>query len=198
MNNFNSFGGVLAAGLRLVSEHSAFADFLYKSTTRFDRLAAIVSAKTGSLDDHVVVDRYMDRHVERFRVNVLTGAGIGMSHDVPLAWALQPTQLGGPQTSEHEKSLLNAIPEKWHNIDYVPAKQIFCRRTEAAFDQLASRFSNSDDVRILNLSRMFDAKSPSKTLYVDHVHYTPEGNRLIAAALFESLYPRLNATASSP
>lgn len=139
------------------------------------RYLAVASTPKEQALDTKPYDRALDEYLVMHK-NML---GIARAHGVPVILAAQPNLFHRKPLSDEEKE----IYKRWDT-----SKPRYAEASAYFFPELDRRYAafvkerSSKDVRLLNMTRMFD--DVKETLYADSCHYNDRGAELVARALF--------------
>ena len=184
--DYFSWAGFLNHMHKILAEHSALVSGFSKLVKRLSPAAQPAGNLSGSAAEQPMGE-LVQRHVSRYRGNVLASIGLTQVHGIGLAYFLQPTLLPGqPGMSESEKTILEKNRQrKWaERFDYFQAKAEFFNQAESLFASLSDEFE-SPGTRIASLHHVFDDKSAEVTVYGDRVHYTDSGREILSDKMLE-------------
>jgi lysophospholipase L1-like esterase len=141
---------------------------------------AIVGATTFRW---TAVENIDTRFSDYYMKNIAAAEGIAQSTGAQFLWALQPVLFHKKTPSDFEREILE---DPYFGVTFWKAFSNFYNAVRP----------HATGKSRLDMSRFFSNSTAQD--FVDHVHYSPEGQRKIGAALAETLLPRLAREASSP
>lgn len=139
-------------------------------------------------------------NVRPYLQNVRSTVGLAADRDLPVVYALQPTLFGKNHRTHYErKNYQKRVLSAYASGDVFPRFGLprrtcldrifrtFFGRARGLFQSPPRRLEERQNVRMVDLSRLFEDRRRTLFIPKDIVHYNPRGNELIAERLFEQL-----------
>jgi hypothetical protein len=135
---------------------------------------------------------WLHRHIDRYVYNMTSSLQLA-NRDTHITYILQPTLLPETPLSYKEHVIVenfrNSREYSWHGYDYLTNKQNFYDQMRDIFRRLPAE--NICYAQTADLSLLFLNKNSNLTVFADHVHYLPEGRRIISTAIFDLVNSRI-------
>jgi hypothetical protein len=119
--------------------------------------------------------------IERFLTNTRVTDAVARLFNVTTLFVLQPTAYYKYDKEKEVTDVLRRLPEGHH----------YALRTKYGYPMLEKRFHEESKKRdnFLSCASIFEASN--EILYVDHVHYNPQGNKRVAECIGQRLVDKV-------
>lgn len=191
INNMTEFKGLLNTLLMKLTNYSAFMFALHKTINDPESWTRLVLDKDVLKDDQIGMTEWVERHVNRYIYNVNLATRLG-DRNTGVAYFFQPTMLLSMEKwlTPRERDFLSPddYATEFHGYPKRDAKELYYSRVRKEFEKLIAN-NESEFTTIVDLSRLFDNKSPDEAYFGDYVHYLPPGRTIIAKEIANIILP---------